>query len=73
MGNRFWDTYFETRLKLKGYWREKIPMAIAWRLPKRIAFWCFVRVHALCGDAPESNGEYKKAYYQAVDKWGISP
>jgi hypothetical protein len=32
-------------------WTEKAAMAIAWRLPRRVVMWCYVRVgaHATTG------------------------
>jgi len=57
--------------KLKFLWTEKIALWIAFRLPKRVVLWCFIRVHSLSGEAPCDG--YKKAYDLACDKWRMSP
>lgn len=45
------------------YWvREATPRAIAMRLPRRIALWAFIRVHAA---EPNGPGNYASAY----DHW----
>lgn len=54
------------------YWctgmNEKIVMKLAWLVPRRIAFWCFIRVyaHATSEDRGVSAGiEFKKV----ADAW----
>lgn len=49
------------------YWftREGFPMWVAWRIPKRIALWTFIRVYAKDGLAP--GPDYKRVY----DAWGV--
>jgi hypothetical protein len=42
--------------------KDKIAWWIAFMLPKRVALYAFVRVHALSGDAPLIDGEYSRAY-----------
>ncbi len=53
------------RLKFKLCWW------IAYKLPKRVALYAFVRVHALTMDAPAYEGEYSKAYKLWTSKNGI--
>ncbi len=60
------------RLRTRGwgvrawwYWftQEGLPMAIAWRLPHRVALWAFIRVYAADGSAP--GPDYARVY----DAW----
>jgi hypothetical protein len=50
------------------YWFREIPMKIAFLLPPKIALWCFIRVVAIRGDAPDW---YKEAYDSWVVKYNI--
>lgn len=45
------------------YWmrEEKIPMTIAWALPRRIALWTFIRVMSATGQSPDDI-TYESAY-----------
>lgn len=51
-------------------WQEKFWLNLAFMLPKRLAFWAFIRVHSLSGEAPGE--EYKRAHDLAVKKWGLA-
>lgn len=42
-GPRYWWHWFHT---------EAFPMWIAWKLPRRIAMWTFIRVYAADGQSP---------------------
>lgn len=44
------------------YWvtNEGFPMFIAWRVPRRIALWTFIRVYACDGQGP--GPEYERVY-----------
>lgn len=55
---------------MKRYY-EKFSMLIAWLLPYRIVMWCFIRVHAESGEAPEQNGEYARAYKLFTKKYKL--
>jgi len=57
-GPRAWWFWFST---------EGFPMWIAWKLPKRIALWTFIRVYAADGQGP--GPEYKRVY----DFWESGP
>lgn len=50
-GPRAWWFWFST---------EGLPMWIAWKLPKRIALWAFIRVYAKDGQSP--GPEYERVY-----------
>lgn len=50
-GPRYWWYWFKD---------EGFPMWVAWRIPKRIALWTFIRVYGASGISPGE--EYKKAY-----------
>jgi hypothetical protein len=39
---------------------EGFPQWVAWALPRRIALWAFIRVHAADGNAPGQ--EYVRVY-----------
>lgn len=39
---------------------EKVPMAIAWTIPRSIALWVFIRVYGADGSAP--GPEYVRVY-----------
>lgn len=52
----------------KEKYTEKFWLWLAWLMPKRLAFWCFIRVHSLSGSAP---GTYKDAYDLCVQKWNL--
>lgn len=48
---------------LSGWWewvKQSMPMWIAFRLPKNVAYWAFVRVYANSGIAP--GPEYKQVF-----------
>lgn len=32
--------------RIKYFWNEKLSMKLAWLLPKRVAAWAYIRVHA---------------------------
>lgn len=49
-------------------WFRDIPMKIAFALPPKIALWCFIRVVAPRGDAPDW---YKETHDAWVIKYGI--
>lgn len=53
------------RLKYKLSWW------IAQRLPKQVALYAFVRVHALSGEGPSYDGEYSQAYKRWVKQHEI--
>jgi hypothetical protein len=56
-GPRAWWHWFST---------EGFPIWVAWKIPKRIALWVFIRVYAHgCPDAPGE--EFKRVY----DAWGV--
>lgn len=52
--------------------KEKICWWIAYRLPKRVALYAFVRVHSLTMEAPEHDGEYSRAFKLWQKKHGVS-
>jgi hypothetical protein len=68
---------YDTSLKMNiililedvAMWFRKIPMRIAFILPPKIALWCFTRVVAIRGDAPDW---YKETYDAWVVKHKIS-
>ena len=33
-------------LVIRRWWREYLPRWVAFHIPPRIAYWCFIRVHA---------------------------
>lgn len=41
---------------VKSWWswfrEDGFPIWVAWRLPKRIAFWTFIRIYSKDGQAP---------------------
>ncbi len=46
------------------YWfKEQVPMQLAWWLPKKVAYWAFIRVYAKSGNGP--GPEFK----QICDEW----
>lgn len=48
LGNR----WFHLRYDLHKIWTDELPMWIAWRLPRRVVLWAFVRVAAASGKGP---------------------
>ena len=47
----------------RGWWHwvcQQTPMWIAWKLPRKVALWAFIRVYAKDGSAP--GPEYERAY-----------
>lgn len=47
--------------RVSRHWRkDKMLMWIAWKVPRPIALWCFIRVYACTGDAPGE--DYGRAY-----------
>lgn len=54
-------------IKAWWYWfvHEGFPMWIAWKLPKRVALWTFIRVYTKDGQSP--GPEYIRVY----DAWGV--
>lgn len=53
-GPRDWWHWFST---------EKVPMTIAWWIPRKIALWVFIRVYSCDGQSP--GRDYKRVY----DAW----
>ncbi len=51
-GPRAWWYWFST---------EGLPMWIAWRLPRRLAMWTFIRVYSADGASP--GPEYTRVYH----------
>ena len=54
---------------LSGWWYwvcDSWPMWVAWRLPKRVALWAFIRVYAKDGKSPGE--EYTRVYNAWVQK-----
>jgi hypothetical protein len=49
-------------MRVRYFWRESLPWAIAMRLPRRVALFAFVRVYAVIG---ECGPDYKRVY----DAW----
>jgi len=52
------------------YWvtDEGWPLWVAAHLPRRVVFWCFIRVHA-AGGIPPAGGDGYETYKQAYDAW----
>jgi len=56
---------------MSNRWKYKICWWLAWAIPARVALYAFVRVHATLREAPESDGEYSRAYKRWVKETGI--
>lgn len=56
---------------MKEQTKEKLAWFIVKYLPARVLLYAFCRVHALSGEAPEYDGEYKKAYQLWAKKHGL--
>lgn len=51
---------------LSGWWywvKDITPMKIAWWLPRKIAYWAFIRVYAFGVDSPS------REFAQICDAW----
>ena len=52
---------------LSGWWhwvKESVPMWLAFRLPRKVALWAFIRVTAATGENPDL-----VTYRSAYDAW----
>lgn len=58
---RIWTRGWGVRAWWFWFREEKIPMTLAWMLPRKIALWAFIRVMAASGDSP-SEITYESAY-----------
>lgn len=61
---RLWTRGFGPR----DWWhwfKEQVPMKLAFCLPRRVAYWAFIRVYARDGNAP--GPEFKRV----CDRWEI--
>lgn len=57
--------HFFFRMKicqLKYFFNETLPWYVAWKLPRKITLFCFVRVYSTLG-------ECKPDYINAYDNW----
>lgn len=62
----FFEDYDMERLK------ERIAIAIAWALPKRIAYWCAMRVGANATQGQYSSQEVPAlSFMDAVRRWDM--
>lgn len=54
--------------------RERFHTWVAWRVPKWLAYWCFVRVVAN-GTVGEYSGQvpHKLTCFDALERWGDTP
>lgn len=48
--------------RLRWFLMEKLPWFIAWKIPRKVALFCFIRVYATLGTV---SYDYKNAY----DNW----
>ena len=49
---RFWTKGWGPRAGWFWFTTEGFPMWVAWMLPHKIAYWTFIRVYSLDGQAP---------------------
>lgn len=50
LGYRWWVLTVMTPARVRWYFSETVPRLVAMRLPKRVAYWAFIRVYAVLGD-----------------------
>lgn len=50
--------------------KERIAMALAWRVPRRLAYWCFIRVAAHGTTGPWSHQVVPDLkVFDALERW----
>lgn len=48
-------------------WHERLPWAIAYQVPRKVALFVFVRV--MCADTTNESMRFMDAYEQAYNSW----
>lgn len=52
---------------------DKICMKIAWWIPKRLVYWCYIRVHAYATTHKYSNKHPDEVTWNmALEEWGVN-
>ena len=57
---QIWTPGWGPRAWAHNFWHDKLPMWVAWMLPRKVALWAFIRVYALDGNCPGE--EYRRVY-----------
>jgi hypothetical protein len=56
------------------YWPERFGMWLAWRLPRRLAYWCAIRVIAWATTGPHGNtNPHDLNVVEALKRWNAAP
>lgn len=51
--------------------KEKLAWWVVTKLPKRVVLYAFCFVHGAVGEAPQYEGEYKRAYDVFTKRYGL--